>query len=168
LAGSIAGNFYEGHYRRLQRERDHKLIELVIALETLFSPGREGEQRFRISQRAAILLGKDAEDRKNLMRFFKLVYDARSQIMHSGISAFTPPSGLRQRDLKILTDQQLSDLGNYVREAVMKILILVWRGRKDKNQINDLLDESALDEKSLQQLLQETDIESAMQDLLTS
>jgi len=42
LANSLAGNIYEGHFRRAHAERDQKLIELVIALEALFLLERMG------------------------------------------------------------------------------------------------------------------------------
>jgi hypothetical protein len=168
LAGGLAGNFYEWHYRRQEIERDQKLIELVIALETLFSPGREGELRFRIAQRASMLLGKDSRDRKNLMRFFKLVYDARSQLVHSGISAFYPSDHTKSlvKDLKVLNDQQLSDLGDYVRQATLRMLALVWRGRQHREEVNALLDEAALDESIRARMLKESDIDLAIEELL--
>lgn len=168
LANSLAGTYYEGHYRRLEGERDQKLIDLVIALETLFSPGNEGELRFRIAQRAAILLGKEAEERKTLMKFFKTVYDARSQIVHSGISAFHPPEIPKRlaKDLRTLTDEQLVLLGDYIRQATLKILTLVWRGREEREEVNGLLDTAALDENVRLQILKESDFELALEELL--
>lgn len=168
LANSLAGNYYEGHYRRREDERDQKLIDLVIALETLFSPRKEGELRFRIAQRAAILLGKDAEERKSLMKFFKTVYDARSQIVHSGISAFRPPElpkGLA-KGLTTLTDEQLVLLGDYLRQATLKILTLVWRGKEEREEVNSLLDTAALDETTRLQIFKESDFELALEELL--
>jgi hypothetical protein len=168
LAGGLAGNFYEWHYRRQEIERDQKLIELVIALETLFSPAREGELRFRIAQRASMLLGKDSEERKTLIKFFKLIYDARSQLVHSGISAFNLPDYTKSlvKDLKVLNDQQLSDLGDYVRQATLRILTLVWRGRQHRDEVNALLDEAALDESIRVQMYKESDIDLAIEELL--
>jgi hypothetical protein len=102
------------------------------------------------------------------MRFFKLVYDARSQLVHSGISAFYPSDHTKSlvKDLKVLNDQQLSDLGDYVRQATLRMLALVWRGRQHREEVNALLDEAALDESIRARMLKESDIDLAIEELL--
>jgi hypothetical protein len=162
MANSLAANFYEGHYRRHKHERDQKLVELVIALEILFSPG-ESELTFRIAQRAAILLGKNADDRKTLMKFFKVAYAARSQVVHTGKSAFSKDPS---KGVKTLSDQQLNDLGDYVRQAVLRVFTLVWRGKQDRDELNALLDESALDERISTKLMADSDFEAAIDEIL--
>jgi len=95
---------------------------------------------------------------------FKLTYDARCQVVHSGISAFSPPTG--PKNPKILNDQQLAILGDHVRQAVMKFLLLVWRGETDRDAVNIMLDEAALDETIRLKVFRQTDIEAAIEDLL--
>ena len=62
-----------------------KMIDLGIALEALYVPdsGR-GEIRFKLAVRAAWHLGKDKDDRNNLLTKFKQIYDHRSNAVHSG------------------------------------------------------------------------------------
>lgn len=102
------------------------------------------------------------------MKFFKTVYDARSQIVHSGISAFRPPElpkGLA-KGLTTLTDEQLVLLGDYLRQATLKILTLVWRGKEEREEVNSLLDTAALDETTRLQIFKESDFELALEELL--
>jgi hypothetical protein len=170
LANALAANFYEWHYRKAETERDQKLVELVTALEALFSPRKEGELRFRIAQRAALFLGKEAADRERLVKFFKTIYDGRSQILHSGISAFNPPDllNVKKADLTILDTSQLVQLGDLVRQALLRALILVWRGQDTREEMNSMLDRAALDESIRKELFGRSDIELALQEILKS
>src|SRR5262249_61286721 len=60
---ATAGDYYEGHHKRTSLE--DQLVDLVIALEALFSP--EGTAlTFRIAHRAALLLGSNLEERKTI------------------------------------------------------------------------------------------------------
>lgn len=169
LANALASHYYQWHYRKAETERDQKLVELVTALEALFSPGKEGELRFRIAQRAAIFLGKEATDRICLSKFFKILYNARSQILHSGISAFAPPALLKEKDkekLTVLNNAQLAQLGDLVRQALLRTLILVWRGEASKEGFNSMLDRAALDESVRKELFERSDLELALQEIL--
>ena len=170
LAVALAAQFYEWHYRKTETERDQRLVELVTALEALFSPRKEGELRFRVAQRAALFLGKDAAARAYLSKFFKTVYDGRSQILHSGVSAFDPPGPLKekQKDLTVLSSSQLAELGDLVRQALLRALILVWRREDNREEMNSKLDRAALDETIREELFERSDIEQALQEILKS
>jgi len=124
-ATALAGDYFEGHHKRTKPEE--KLIDLVIALEILFSPSREGELKFRITQRAAILLGKTAPERVSVKDFLRRVYDARSGLVHSGESPFSPKAKEK------LTDRDLACLGDYVRQAILRLFTLHWRGETEKD-----------------------------------
>jgi len=159
-ATSFAGNYFEGHNARTKP--DEKLIDLVIALEVLFSPGREGEMRFRIAKRAALLLGKTADDRALIKEFLVRIYDARSGLVHAGESPFSPTAK------KKLSSEDLARLGDYVRQAILRLFILHWRGERDKNNMQALLDRCALDQSSSTSLLSDADIDAALLSILSS
>ena len=61
-----------------------QIIDLGIALESLYVPDASGESRFRLASHAAWHLGKDKEERRNLWKEFRDIYDARSQAVHTG------------------------------------------------------------------------------------
>ena len=61
-----------------------KIIDLGIALESLYVPDAHGEVRFRLALHAAYHLGKNKTERQKLMEEFKDIYDARSDVVHTG------------------------------------------------------------------------------------
>jgi hypothetical protein len=68
---------------------DDRLVDLVIAAETLFlgdagNPHERGELRYRFSLRAAFFLEEAGLARRVLFRFMRNGYDARSAIVHGG------------------------------------------------------------------------------------
>jgi hypothetical protein len=159
-APSFAGNYFEAH--NVHTKPEEKLIDLVIALEVLFSPGRVGELRFRIGQRAAILLGRTADEKVSIKNFLMRVYDARSGLVHSGESPFSPNANRK------LTNEDLGRLGDDVRQAILRLFILHWRGEADKEKMHALLDKCALDQFVLDRLLSDADVESALPSMLSS
>jgi hypothetical protein len=159
-ATALAGNYFEDHHKRVKPEE--KLIDLVIALETLFSPSRESELRFRIAQRAAILLGKTAPEREIIRGFILRVYDARSGLVHAGESPFSTAAKRK------LSDEDLVHLADYVRQAVLRCFILRWRGESEKEKVQTLLDKCALDGLLLGKLHATSDFETAISEILAS
>lgn len=159
-ANALAGNYFEDHHKRIKPEE--KLIDLVIALETLFSPSRESELRFRIAQRAAILLGKTATERESIRDFILRVYDARSGLVHAGESPFSVAAK------KKLSEEDLVRLADYVRQAVLRCFILRWRGESEKEKVQTLLDKCALDGLLLGELHSKSDFEAAISEILAS
>jgi hypothetical protein len=65
---------------------DDEIVDLMIAAESLFlsNIGKRdrGEMRFRLSTRAASLLGTTLDDRLRIFKFMRGAYDARSAIVH--------------------------------------------------------------------------------------
>lgn len=159
-ATALAGNYFEDHHKRIKPEE--KLIDLVIALEILFSPSRENELRFRIAQRAAILLGKTAPDRESIRDFILRVYDARSGLVHAGESPFSTATK------KKLNDEDLVRLADYVRQAVLRCFLLRWRGESEKDRLQSLLDKCALDGLLLDKLHSQSDFDAAISEILAS
>ena len=61
-----------------------QLLELGIALETLYLPESQSEVNFRLGLHGAWHLGKSATERVQLMSEFREIYAARSDIVHAG------------------------------------------------------------------------------------
>jgi hypothetical protein len=62
---------------------DEKFVSYVVALETLLI-GREGGKRARLAKRVAFLLSDNPQEREQLQRDIKALYDLRSAIVHGG------------------------------------------------------------------------------------
>lgn len=61
-----------------------QIIDLGIALESLYVPESQSEVSFRFALHAAWHLGKDKTHRQELRKVFKQIYTARSKIVHTG------------------------------------------------------------------------------------
>lgn len=76
LAARRLGYSYE-RYRL-----EDQIVDLIVALEALLSPGNEGELEYRISLRSAYLIGNGPRLRSEIFRVVKLAYNVRSRIVH--------------------------------------------------------------------------------------
>lgn len=83
-------------------------LSLMICVEVLFSPDDQRELRYRISRNIAVLLGKNKRNAEEIFKEFRLLYDQRSKIVHSG------KSGIVQK-------KDVNKLRLYVREAIKAV-----------------------------------------------
>ena len=71
---------YQSRFEHISK---FKIINCIVALEDLLTlPGQGTEVGYKISNRAAILLAKDGNERKKLRKEFKDFYNLRSRIVH--------------------------------------------------------------------------------------
>ena len=61
-----------------------QIIDLGIALESLYVPDSQGESSYRLALHAAWHLGKSKADRRKLLKEFRQIYAARSDVVHTG------------------------------------------------------------------------------------
>ena len=96
------------------------IIDLGIAFETLYLLDTDGksELSFRLRLRAAWHLGKDEEDRKQLLTKFKNIYEGRSKAVHSGKLKETLEFGGE----KISRSEFIAQTQDLCRESIMKVL----------------------------------------------
>ena len=97
-----------------------KIIDLGIAFEALYLLDTDGksELSFRLRLRAAWHLGKDEEDRKQLLTKFKNIYEGRSKAVHSGKLKETLEFGGE----KISRSEFIAQTQDLCRESIMKVL----------------------------------------------
>ena len=107
-----------------ERNPVDKIIDLGIALESLYLSGTESknEIRFRFSLHAAWHLGVDKEHREGLMKKFKAIYDWRSAVVHTGK---LPKKGSGKKK-KSYTQEEVREFirnaQDLCRDSIMKIL----------------------------------------------
>lgn len=104
-----------------EREKiEDKFIDFVVALEILYSKGREPTSLF--SLRASRLLEEKFHRRRNIYKDIKRLFKERGHILHDG---------------KTLSDKKLFDLcDNTLRKSLKKFIELV----ENKTDINEYLD----------------------------
>ena len=61
-----------------------QIVDLGISLESLYVPDSQGESGFRLAHHAAWHLGKDKAERTDLVKEFRQIYAARSDVVHTG------------------------------------------------------------------------------------
>ena len=105
----LALSRFSSSYER--RELSDRLLDLVIALEALFSDGDSGSVTFKIATRCAGWLYPPGENRLSLFRFVKYAYRLRSDAVHG-----------RKRNRQEPTTEDLDRLECVVRASVMKFL----------------------------------------------
>lgn len=101
---------------------DSPILDIVIAFEILLLPGVADELGFRLSQRAALLLGASREERIEVFNNMRRIYSSRSKLVHGEMDKkgqkemvqLKPIARdyLRRTFLKLLKVRQ-QDLGNY-------------------------------------------------------
>jgi hypothetical protein len=149
---ATAGDYYEGHHRRTSPE--DQLIDLVIALEALFSPATGTELRFRIAHRGALLLGNNPEERRVVARFLRKMYDARSSLVHEGKNPFLSKENKKPE----LAADDLERLADLVRQAILRLGVLYARERPTRDQALGYIEDCAYDPSTLDGLRRKTDI----------
>ena len=69
---------------KVNKDPEDKIIDLAIALESLYLKDNSGEFTFKLGVRASWHLGKDKEHREELMKDFSKIYEWRSKVVHTG------------------------------------------------------------------------------------
>ena len=95
-----------------------KIIDLGIAFEALYVPDGGGDITYKFSIRAARHLGKDKEDRKELLKKFGQIYGCRSKAVHSGKLEERPKFG----EERIPISEFIEKAQNLCRKSIKKIL----------------------------------------------
>lgn len=105
---------------------DDEIVDLMIAAEALFLSEMEdkyrGELRFRLSIRAASLLGTTLDERLRLSKFMRSAYDARSAVVHGKVLS----DDLRGLDGERATVRAFADdLESVLRDALQTAIDLL-------------------------------------------
>jgi hypothetical protein len=117
---------------------NERMIFLTIALEAMLGGGTE--LRYRYANRAAVLLGDDAEKRKKYYQLILDAYDTRSKIVHGDINWQ-------------VNEQEILEYTEAIRQMVLRSISLYSNGISDPS---TLLDESVHDSTEQQELLRKS------------
>ncbi len=110
-------------WRKSKIDRDvvDKIIDLVIAFESLYLPkGNTDQLSFQFRLHASWHLGKNKKDRKNLMDEFKAIYSLRSKAVHNG--EVPPTVKIRKGEKPMPTSEFIPRAQDLCRESIIKIL----------------------------------------------
>lgn len=97
---------------------DDKIIDLMIALESLFLR-EDKELRYRLSLRIPFFLCDTYTERKNMQIFIKKAYDLRSTAVHGGVF----PSKIRVNKIEYKLIDFVFELEDIVRKSIVKLCL---------------------------------------------
>lgn len=114
---------------------DDKLIDLMISAEAIFLRVDNNELTYKLAHRAALLLGKNSIQQKEIFKFLKDAYSMRSKVVHGANSYAKEP-----RDIEKLTNT-ICRLTEIIRESILKMLELALNPHVSSELIdwNDLM-----------------------------
>ncbi len=113
----IAFNRLNFGYERLRPE--DRLIDFMIGLEALFLFGVRDELRYRLSLRAAALLGDTPENRERVFNDLYNAYDQRSSIAHGD----SPDKDIKIGGSKIPFGELVNRVEEHLRSAIKEFLV---------------------------------------------
>jgi hypothetical protein len=113
----IAVNRLHFGYERLRPE--DRLIDFMIGLEALFLSGLKNELRYRLSLRAAALLGDSPENRENIFNDLYIAYDQRSIVAHGD----SRDKNIKIGGNKIPFEELVNRVEDHLRSAIKEFLV---------------------------------------------
>lgn len=141
----LALHRFSTSYQR--RHPEDRLIDYVIAFETLLLP-EKNELRLRLSNRGGLLLGRNDSEREKTASRLRCSYGVRSEIVHGG--RVKPKVKLGGKEIPLTDFVQMAerDLAR-----ILKMFLLL-SPRMDRKEIIKIADSSLLSTKSFKSLRQ--------------
>lgn len=113
----IANRRFNFSYERHRPE--DIVVDLMIALESLFLDQEPGEFGYRLGMRVASLLGRPTSERQKIFAFISISYKQRNKIVHGG----EIPKHVRiPNEGNVEFKSFVSRLEDYVRQSIRKLL----------------------------------------------
>ena len=126
-------------FSRDEGEPEVDVLNILTAFEALLTNDGNTELAYRLSLRAANLLGNDAEERKKIFQDMKDFYGLRSRLVHGSGFKLKPKEQARLDLVEILL---LRDL---LRRAILSVMALLLAGNSF-SRLEVLLDDLIFDE----------------------
>jgi hypothetical protein len=113
---------------------EDRLIDYMIAFETLLSNERVGELSYRLSLRGAALLGTSPEEREGICQALHNGYRERSTIVHEGTHRQT----IKLDNNEMLFKEFVDVIEGYLRSTIKKFVLMC--GHQREAQVVEQLD----------------------------
>ena len=141
--------FRSSQFREKAPER---LVDLAIALESMFTPSSaKTELTYRIAQNLSQLLGVTPEERIEINRHAKRLYEKRSALLHGQYDYTKFARG------EFVSDDDNEGWTNLIRTAIIRLIVLYFRGASDREKLLGELGSAALDHRIGDKLRSESD-----------
>jgi hypothetical protein len=152
-----AGHYYELNHT--QQQATDRLVNLAIAIETLFTPQDSRDLTFRIAQYVAQLVGETFEERQEIFVSIKEMYRRRSDLFHGRYNVDKFNRG------EFVTHEECNKWASIVRRGILRFLVLYLRGENDRDAILGYLESAALSETMGDGLRRRSDVMSLLNEV---
>ena len=95
---------------------EDRFVDIMIIFEILFLTEGNAELKYRLSVRAALLLGENYGEKKYIYELFKLSYDIRSDVVHTGF--VSPKKENKLKELGMDLDELYKKLQLYLFKSI--------------------------------------------------
>lgn len=153
-----AGDYFESSHTR--QKGPERLLDLAIALESLFSPGDQSELKHRICINAAQLCGGSAADRTTLFLGLDDFYKRRSKLVHGSYDTSEYAGG------SFVTVEELDRWAGIVRRSALGFLAAYYRGEDNPKDFRKRLDLAALDPDEAERIRATADFGSVLGEVI--
>jgi hypothetical protein len=120
--------------------RDDKIVEYVIALESLFS-NTQHEITDKLSLRIAVTHESNLEDVKDLKEFIAAVYDVRSTIVHGAYDALEN----KVKEIEKRWPDWIHRVEDVARKSIIAYVNLMAEAKKQFHEIIPVIDDAIID-----------------------
>lgn len=126
------------YFARINERLEDKLINLIISMESMFFGKEErGELRYRLSLRAATLIGNVFDDKiSQVFLDIKKLYDKRCDVVHGQVTK--------------VTHNDINRLETYTKRAIESFVLMLYS--RSKEDILRLLDRCLVNKESVVEL----------------
>ncbi len=125
---------------------EDKILDATIGLESLFLVGIKEELSYRLSLRAAYLLGSTGDERRRFFKAVRKLYDLRSAIIHGYNEkkindALTSLKSVQNQENEMTLETASSLAEDILRISLRKLLPILATKKKSIGDVNTSLDQ---------------------------
>lgn len=142
-------HFANYHSKQL---KDEQFIDLIIAIDALYSPEDKIELSHRIRQNAAIFIGED-NTRKDIYEFMGKIVKKRGKLVHGAYDINKLVSET------FIADLELNKLASIVRKSILGFTTIYLRGENSREKVHNRIQESVFNSKEAKKLKKYSDPE---------
>jgi hypothetical protein len=115
---------------------EEQLLDLIISLESLYSPDDRIELSHRIRQYAGIFLGNQMDSR-DVYEFLNEMLRKRGALVHGGYDIREVEEG------KFLSDDEIMKLASIVRKSLINFTVLYLKGEDSRTRVHNMIQDAA-------------------------
>lgn len=150
----------ERHYANFHSKEIivEQLLDLIISLESLYSPDDKIELSHRIRLYAGIFLGNQIDSR-DVYDFLNEMLKKRGALVHGGYDIREVEEG------RFISDDNIMKLASIVRLSILSFIVLYLKGENSREQVHKMIQDAAFYNEKFNELKDAIDLDKFLQDV---